>query len=126
MSQKHYASKKTRPSVDFIHFRSTLSAWIAEWLRIGALGLTILLAPSILPSPAGSDAGICCAGAIGDARQSPAEGDDDEDLDNTDDGSRSLSGKAGAHPPTELSPISPTEEKELLGDWGDSAEEAED
>lgn len=60
--------------------------------------------------------------------QDPTDGEyyDDHDADYPDDGSRALPGKTGFTVPKGLLPIDPIEEEGLLGDWGDSDEEAED
>jgi hypothetical protein len=60
--------------------------------------------------------------------QDPADEDhyDDHNADYPDDGSRALRERTGFTVPEGLMPIGPTEEEGLLGDWGDSEEEAED
>lgn len=68
-------------------------------------------APLVLPTAALSDA---------------IDNDEDDSADYPEDGSGALERGPRFFAPKGLLPISPTEEKGLLGNWGDSATEAED
>jgi hypothetical protein len=54
------------------------------------------------------------------------EDDEEEDGDYPDDGSTQVISANPGLPPAGLTPISPAEEKGLLGNWGDAAGEGED
>jgi hypothetical protein len=54
------------------------------------------------------------------------EEDEEFDGDDADDGSAALLNAVRSIPPADLRPIDLSEEKALLGDWGDSANEDED
>jgi hypothetical protein len=100
-------------------------AWV-DPVRLGCIGFLILafsgtsgiLADSSSDTMLGSDAVV---------RSSTEAGFyDDPGADYPDDGSQNLRGSSAERAPEGLIPISPVEESGLLGDWGDSDDEAED
>lgn len=71
--------------------------------------------------------GPLAAAAEPAAAEPPVEQEDDElDRDDADDGSSALINALRSIPAAALQPIDLGEEKSLLGDWGDSANEDED
>lgn len=103
--------------------RCRFKAYANLWVRAGVLLLTIAVSPEPTADPTPNTS------------RSPAEairpagtGDfyDDPDADYSDDGSRALKLSPGEIDSNTLTPISPLEESGLLGNWGDSLEEAED
>lgn len=112
MSKLHGIEKAAHPPDDIHAARLRGKSCRAELLHRGALALIILFAGAAV-----ADTPV--------ARE-PVEDEDSEEPDYADDGSRALTDTTRALVPVELRPISPTEERRLLGDWGDSAAETED
>lgn len=76
---------------------------------------------------------LCAGGPAAIAAEPPAgetpvelEEDEEFDPDDADDGSAALLNAVRSIPASGLRPIDLSEEKALLGDWGDSANEDED
>lgn len=94
-----------------------------HWVCAGALMLAVVAAPTLQANQISTT-----AEGPKDAPQPSAVPDfyDDPDGDYPDDGSDAVRGSSEQVPPGALIPISPLEESGLLGDWGDSEDEAED
>jgi hypothetical protein len=93
------------------------------WVRAGILLLSTAIAPTLaadpLPDTSRSSTEPTPLADIGEFY-------DDPDADYSDDGSRTLKLSEGGTTSEALTPISPLEETGLLGNWGDSLDEAED
>lgn len=99
------------------------SGHMSRWLRTSATSARLIALAFCLAA-----SGI----AIADEPPMPTPPDtvipitDDDDAEPTlDDGSATLPANP-SRPPSGLQPLSPTEERRLLGSWGDITEEAED
>jgi hypothetical protein len=104
-----------------------MDPWLMRLMQALALAATLAS-----PLPALAEEADAQPRALAADIQSSLADDDEEDADEDDsadfpdDGSHALRNQPEVVGPEPLLPISPTEEKELLGDWGDSAAEAED
>ncbi len=97
-------------------------AGAAVWVRGGLLLLCTALAPTLsADSPPETSDSFDVVGTAG-----PGDFYDDPDADYSDDGSRTVKLSPADNASEALIPISPLEESGLLGNWGDSLEEAED
>lgn len=96
--------------------------------RAGAWTLILLLVTSILSiggeAPGGS--GLFSAAWAAPVDDNNDEDEEEKNEDYPDDGSAQLISGNPDSPPAGLTPISPAEEKGLLGNWGDAAGEGED
>ena len=97
-------------------------AGAAVWVRGGLMLLCTALSSTLSADSApGTRDSFDVVGPAG-----PGEFYDDPNADYSDDGSRTVKLSPADNAPEALTPISPLEESGLLGNWGDSLEEAED
>lgn len=93
-------------------------------IRIRAASLLLMMA---VASTSFADSGLPRGESTGEAGFKGASGFyDDPDADYADDGSRTVKAGPADSSSETLTPLSPLEEQGLLGDWGDSVDEAED
>lgn len=104
---------------------ATVDLWRLQLLLVLTLSVPAALAAPLSGGAADSAPQVLDAGVHSGLAE---DGDDEEDdsADYPDDGSGALRDQPADPVPERLLPISTTEEKRLLGDWGDSAAEAED
>lgn len=126
MSHETAAPRAARSSPADRGRRAAVKSRLAKLLHVGAGSLFLILAPGMLPLADDSEqCGMIAAARADTLPPNGGEGDADE-ADFVDDGSRLLGSSRRRDTAEDLRPISPAEEKNLLGDWGDSAGEAED
>ena len=99
------------------------ASYSSLWVRAGILLLATAVAPTTAADPL-PDNSRSSTEATGFA--DIGEFYDDPDADYSDDGSRALKLSEEEITSEALTPISPLEETGLLGNWGDSLDEAED
>jgi len=125
MSPKHIGSEEF-PAADAAPPSPAVAIrWRAKLLQGFALVLFVTAGTPVL----GADTGAALHALPAVAQPNAAAGDEEDDDDTSDypdDGSGALGNGSRFPVPRGLLPISPTEEKGLLGNWGDAAAEAED
>lgn len=97
---------------------------LAKLLRLFVVALSVTLGSPALGADTGVAPPVLPTAALSDAMGNDVE--DDDSADYPEDGSGALESGPRFPVPKGLLPISPAEEKGLLGNWGDSATEAED
>lgn len=98
--------------------------WLAKLLQRFVVALSVTLGSPAFGADTGAAPLALPPAALSDAIENDEE--DDDSADYPEDGSGALGSGPRFPVPKGLLPISPAEEKGLLGNWGDSASEAED
>lgn len=125
MSQDHPGTDELRPPQATVPLLAIAVIRIVKRLQLVAIALSVTLGTPVLAADTGASPQTLPESAQTGAADNEGE-DEDDDADYPDDGSRTLNIRPGSATATGLLPLSPSEEKDLLGNWGDSASEAED
>lgn len=104
---------------------ATVNSWLLELLQVLALTLPAALAAPALAGDTDTPPQVLAAEMQSSVADDEKE-DEDDGAEYPDDGSHALRQEPSVLVPERLLPIGATEEKDLLGDWGDAAAEAED
>jgi len=125
MSQDYTEPEECLPAQAAAPALAIAAGRIIRSLQVAAIALSVALGTPVLAIDGGAPPQILQEDTLLDAADDAGD-DEGDNADYPDDGSSALKIRPGSAAPAVLLPLSPSEEKGLLGNWGDSATEAED